>query len=618
MYVYKFGLSAPVDEASRTLVYDQIRGAHRYRNTLVEIERGRRAAVRAILQESQPEIAKLMQEVSTADALVLGLVTKIKKSRAGTRRRSEDDETKTALKAARRVKWAAVNALREARSRLRDDVSVTAQIEVVSERAAELRRSARAYCGVYWGSYNLIEDEMAASAKMPLYEDDGISPNDPRFIPWRGEGSLGVQIQGGAPAANVLSGKNRFLDMRPDERAYLRRACDRRRVKDKTGRLRLRVGSDTKRKPIWAEWHLDMHRLLPENSIVKRAAIHLHRFGPLSRWSLTVSIEHERPTLPANDAVIAIDIGWRVMGDELRVAGFIDGEGNRGDIRLSAKDIQRLKRPNELRSERDGHFGVAKIRLEGWIAKFPEVPDWMRKETANLGRWNSADRLARLCATWTERRFNGDESIHNEMTAWYWKDHYLSISESTMRESALARRQSLYREIASRITGLYGTIVMEAFDIRPLTRRGDVLADAENETARSNRQLVAVSEFRTAVIDAANARGRKVVLEPAANTTRTCPACGLIESRDAAASVDLTCECGATWDQDVNGAPIILLRRWRESASDAGGPGGTRDGEKKSDSAGPTETRWGKARRMAAEKKGRSETARAEASRDAE
>ena len=40
MYVYKFGLSAPVDEASRTLVYDQIRGAHRYRNTLVEIERG--------------------------------------------------------------------------------------------------------------------------------------------------------------------------------------------------------------------------------------------------------------------------------------------------------------------------------------------------------------------------------------------------------------------------------------------------------------------------------------------------------------------------------------------------------------------------------------------------
>lgn len=52
--VYKYGLLPPIDHAET--VQDQMRAGHRYRNTLTEIERGRRAALREI-DRSIPEVA---------------------------------------------------------------------------------------------------------------------------------------------------------------------------------------------------------------------------------------------------------------------------------------------------------------------------------------------------------------------------------------------------------------------------------------------------------------------------------------------------------------------------------------------------------------------------------
>ena len=47
--VYRYGLLAPTLEADE--VAAQMRAAHRYRNTLVEIERGRRTAIRTAEQD---------------------------------------------------------------------------------------------------------------------------------------------------------------------------------------------------------------------------------------------------------------------------------------------------------------------------------------------------------------------------------------------------------------------------------------------------------------------------------------------------------------------------------------------------------------------------------------
>lgn len=610
-YVYRYGLSAPFDDDADR-VWDQLRASHRYYNTLIEIERARRAALRAILSAAQPEIAELTRVATTAEARTIELAAAIKKERASTRKRSESKTALEELKQARAVRWDAVKKLRQARADLKNDAAIaegTARINFLSN---ELRKGARELTPTYWGSYLLQEEAAMAAAEMPFFDDDGVSPNDPRFQRWTGEGSLGVQVQGGAPASEILRGASTLVKCFPDERAYLERACDRRKIQGdkKTGRLTMRVDSDEKGKPIWASWHMDMHRLLPPTAIVKRAAVHVRKIAHKTEWSLTVTVDHVRTPLEENARTVAIDIGWRVVPGGIRVAGWKDSSGHTGEIKLDAKTLALLKRPADLRSERDHYFGMAKLRLKNFLGKFLDVPEWLRKETETLDRWGSADRLVRLFVLWDERRFDKDFAAWNELMAWYWRDRHIALSEASIRLTALRRRKSFYRETAAWFAETYGTIVLEQFDLRAVAKRPAVEAEAENETARSNRQLVAVSEFRAAVVNAASSRGRTVLAFPARNTTRECPSCGRVEARDAAASTVLSCVCGAVWDQDVDGAPDILLKGWRERPGDAKILAGARVVEKPKEGEVVKETRQEKRARGKANLKRKKEGAR--------
>ena len=83
-------------------------------------------------------------------------------------------------------------------------------------------------------------------------------------------------------------------------------------------------------------------------------------------------------------------------------------------------------------------------------------------------------------------------------------------------------------------------------------------------------------------------------------------------------SIRLACECGAAWDQDVTGAPTILLARWRERPGDAKMLVGARDGENGNDPAEKKESRWARVKRLRAEKEARMSAAREAAGSGAE
>ena len=85
------------------------------------------------------------------------------------------------------------------------NASATAALDLIAKRAGSLQRNARAHCGVYWGTYLLVEAAHDASREMPLY--DGVEPNDPRFSKWNGEGRIGVQVQQGADANDLDADK---------------------------------------------------------------------------------------------------------------------------------------------------------------------------------------------------------------------------------------------------------------------------------------------------------------------------------------------------------------------------------------------------------------------------
>ena len=259
--------------------------------------------------------------------------------------------------------------------------------------------------------------------------------------------------------------------------------------------------------------------------------------------------------------------------------------------------------PRRFRSKRDSLFDLEIMKLKRWLDTHQGLPEWLVKATDGIARWKSPARLVTLRNLWEKNIFVGDEIVFASLDAWANGDRFYWEEEASRRGSALRRRRDLYRVFAAQIAEKYDTIVIEQFDLRSMATRKD---ETENETARSNRQLVAVSDFRIAVKNAVKSRGRVLVAMPAYDTTRTCPTCGLVSDRPAAEDVVLKCECGAVWDQDTEGASELLLRRWRERSRDAKVLVGAREEE----SAVKTEGRRDRVRRLRGEKVARMARAR--------
>ena len=96
--VYKYGLLAPIQNGD--LAREQIRAAHRYQNDLIEVERGRRAAVRAA-SSACTDIAALEEREAAAKLLVEKVLDEMRAARSTSRARVETDEQKAALAAER-------------------------------------------------------------------------------------------------------------------------------------------------------------------------------------------------------------------------------------------------------------------------------------------------------------------------------------------------------------------------------------------------------------------------------------------------------------------------------------------------------------------------------------
>lgn len=610
--VYRYGLLAPIEEASR--VHEQMRLAHAYRNTLTEIERGRRAAERASLS-GVAEVAGAEREAAEASAAEARAVEAIRAERAKTRKRKVPEALTGALAAARSVKKAALTALYEQRKVLRKAES--GFTDRLNGLAAELQRSARNHSGVFWGTYLLIEAAAQASRKMPLY--DGTEPNDPRFTRWTGEGEVGMQIQKGMTAERLV--RDRRLRIDPvDERAWYSESRGERRRLSRTT-LRLRVGSAGRRRdPIWAAWPMVMHRPLPKGAIIKGATVHLRRIGPRDEWSvtLTVVVPEMTSVRRCGSGVVAIDVGWRQMAGEntdteLRIARWRSENGEAGELRLPSWCIGGLRRAESLRSTRDQNLDLARPWFCSILRdQLDGAPEWFLAATKSIHAWRSSARFAALVLRWEKNRWPGDEAAYEALEAWRYDDHHLWAWESSQRTSSLRHRREVYRIFAADLARRFDTLVLEKFNKSALAKRPPTGADekAENEVARSNRQLVAVSELCLVATHAFTGRGGTAVQVPCEYTTLTCHACGVVERFDAAGHISHACSaCGAGWDQDDNAA-ANLLTRWRERPSGGETLGTARVGEKASDSTAPGETRWARAKRLRAEKEVRKGTAR--------
>jgi hypothetical protein len=539
-------------------------------------------------------------------------------------------------------------------------------LDAVDLRAREKIREAYGQSPAYWGTKLVVDKAMAASRAMPIYAKDGTSPNDPRFPRFDGGGCLAVQFQNG------LSGQEAFAD---DDRLQLTRPAwpeewlasqtlstdvgrpgkrppgvrpdgtrapaskpdgtPARWVRDRAvrhGQLRMCVATEGRGKPLWASWRLDYDRPLPEGATISWACVYRRMRGPHAEWSLCLTVDVPAPAVAdaPKPGAAAVDVGWRQMPcsrgakchgqrtdcHELRVAGWQDDAGKKGELRLNAQDLYALRSPSEIRSERDRSFDRIKAQVARWIRESADAPQWMRQAAAHMHSWRRQARMVALLTQWsTERLQRGadEEIVLSSAQAWASADRHWWATERARDVWAHRRRRERYRVFAAQMAEEYGTVILEQFDLRKVAQRADVGEDEpENETAHGNRQLAAVSELRLAICHAALTRSCEVVAVDAADTTRTCPSCGLVADRGQEDTVRLVCECGHAWDQDTDGAALMLLARWRERPGDAKIVGGARAVAIAAEKKGKRGDKHARAKRMGAAKRARLETARKE------
>lgn len=622
--IWSFGVQRPPEETA-TAISDQLRLANRYYNARIELCRERRRALREARLRLVPRLAELEDQYDAVQIALEAARQELRDLRRRDRRRTEAPtqhrEQITALiaearsvgrllTAERRAVSAATKAARQSLQQRESldgadrsavdatlDATPRALLDLVDEEAAiwerfyEGGRVSRANCGVYWGTYLLIEQAVETADKKS-------ERGDPRFRRFDGSGRIGIQIQGGVTTEDLFAGRSNLLQIDPLPPDQWDTRSGRRHARTTA---RIRIGSQGRaRAPVWAELSILLHRPLPPG-VIKTAWVLVRRVGPSVRYDLQLAIE--APSFARRSrgtGTVALDVGWRSLPNgNLRVAYWVDDSGRHGSLELPESLRMSYGLPETLRSHRDTHFEAARAHLRAWLDRQSSLPDWLSEATSHIAHWRDPRRLAvlarrlaaenapdasRLFAAWREERLaerprhdlfgpaslisqwlsaHGvrDEATRVATYLYFWaaKNRHLYEWEANQRDKVLGHRKDIYCQWATWLVATYGTIVLEDFDLRSVAKRAKPEEeDDPYQAVRHNRTIAAISELRGAIADRAVTGA--LVTRPASRTTITCHACGHCEDFDREAELVHTCPgCRSTWDQDRNAA-INLLR----------------------------------------------------------
>lgn len=479
--VYQFGLLPPAE--GQDIVRAQLRAAHEYRNDLVAIERGRRAALRAI-DDADPGVEE-------AKSLV----------RAATR--STRREALRALGAARKA----------ARAACPDET------ERIAELDTSIRRDARALTTCFWGSYLDVEARNQQARATPLYDDDGLTPSDPKFqrgprwrdafatddprsMWWLHGGQIGIQIQGGITTLDACGGGDRRvrLELGPPTRKGRR-----------YGKLWLRVGSEG-RDPVWAGWPIKTHRDVPPLATWKWVRVSVRAEALREVWTVEITVDlptGAQPVRECGQGTVAIEWEWSPLetGD-IRVARWADDAGDGGEVLLPARIATGITKPAGIRAVRDLVMNQMRNDLCKHLAQeATTLPTHVRREAATIHLWKSPQRFRALAMYWRRTLEAEPESKSKAfvtLDTWEKRDAHLYSYEAGARGEALRERRELYRVLAAKWRKRYGRVLVSDHDLSKEARWGD---DSDV------RFVAGVSELRQCLrhafgVDAVDARWR--------------------------------------------------------------------------------------------------------------
>jgi hypothetical protein len=327
---------------------------------------------------------------------------------------------------------------------------------------------------------------------------------------------------------------------------------------------------------------LILHRPIPSESQIQSVKLVRTRTGDRFRYHVcftlripavqAAAVDRVAPSIEDDGgAAIGIDVGFRKMPNgALRVAMCAHRDTRSAfkpmPVEMPPDMLASFDRVDALRSELDQTAAVLGESLKPLLKAAPSLPaDHPKAKLIAFVLQTGQKRplpfeTAYKMATWLHYEPSAlPQQAKSEIERWHSKNVSAYREMHNLRAKALGRRKHCYRNFAAQVVRTAKeqgwAIHLEKLDISKWAEAKDVENPLSN-TARAQRVLAAPSELRAAVRNAAQREGVAVREVPAANTSKTCSACGHINQRTS--EVEWTCSaCGVVHDRDVNAAVNI-------------------------------------------------------------
>lgn len=537
-------------------VEEQFHMAHRYYNRLIELEHRKRELSRALITSETDA-----EDLETERESLIARLAEIRSAING--RRSEARQGVPAEATDKREIKDLEPKIKELDAQIRQKRKETSQDPAVEATLLQLKLEANEACailrsqsGLFWGTYQKVEEAARAAAfaskKAP-----------PRFKRRSNDGSVSVHFQNKAvieTAAIMKQNIYAYIDyISPDAWSKTSEPRQGRHLRKRTV-LHIRVGSDEKRQPIWAEVPFLMHRPLPKGKIAW-VTVSRRQIGYQFRWEVmfTVNLDDEAVEKRQGTETAGIDVGWVETADgDLRVAVLANETGQLEELKLPAAMLAKEEHVQGLKALRSKLLDKVRPTIVSFLEQNEALNykgERILPQYAQL--WRSPQRIINLFRFESERM---SEETRAELKEFIKTNQHLGDWECFERRRVRNQRKNLYREFAARCARQYTQVGVEDIKLSNLTVRvsGKPEKGVQGNYSALNKQksLAAVGllfqELKNVV---------QVVPVSARYTTKTCSGCQTIDVWDEPTARRHTCSgCGVEWDRDENAARNVCAR----------------------------------------------------------
>jgi transposase len=323
-------------------------------------------------------------------------------------------------------------------------------------------------------------------------------------------------------------------------------------------------------------FNIVLHRPLPENAIIKKVVWLGKRdvFG--WHWSVSITMELPPQSKRTNlGRVAALDVGWRKIGDYLRVGMLVDCDGNSFEFRLPLiASTSKTRRANEHIYNRYKSFDETipesyyeSLNLDERIGLMVEevkeklktslpdnLPDEIRASVAQLTKMRQGGLVRLLRAL---EAADLAYASQNQIREWLKENDKLRRRKTALDTRLLNRRRWIYGNIANWIANRYDVLIWEGgLNIKQMIESSDKAHALK--LADRYHQWAATSELRLQIKNASAKSGMRIMDGVTAFSSSTCHVCG--EQVEKADEMLLRCKNGHSFDRDVNGGRNLLAQ----------------------------------------------------------